>query len=147
MTWPGAPLLPNSSNVSVPFAVRRIYTCLLLGRLAQHGTHIQRYKRSPLERRFSQALFKHLRIFNILSRTQLRALLLTITIAIIAALYRTQLPKIARSLTRPTFLTSARYQSTITTGKDMQFQYRASQTRGGADHGWLKVSYTHCRKY
>lgn len=146
MTWPGGPTLSEFFECK-----RRICSASHLhmppaGRLAQHGTHIQRYKRSPLERRFSQALFKHLRIFNILSRTQLRALLLTITIAIIAALYRTQLPKIARSLTRPTFLTSARYQSTITTGKDMQFQYRASQTRGGADHGWLKVSYTHCRK-
>lgn len=89
---------------------------------------------------------KHLYIFNILLRTQLRALLLTITIVIIAALYRTRLSTLARSLIRPTFSTSARYQSTKVTANHMQFQYRASQTRGGADHGWLKVSCTHCRK-
>lgn len=89
---------------------------------------------------------KHFYIFNILLRTQLRALLLTITIVIIAALYRTRLSTLARSLIRPTFSTSARYQSTKVTANHMQFQYRASQTRGGADHGWLKVSCTHCRK-
>lgn len=58
-------------------------------------------------------------------------------IAIISAFYRPSLSQLSRKITSKRLTQEARHPSTMSA---MQFKFRPSETRGSADHGWLKVS-------